>query len=129
MSVETSSYPMALENFSPSPKEGWAAFVQAPPRVQPEWLTHRRIRALSKEPAAEYNERRSAWRANLGPLNTPQLAALNEDLWDIVDSNAHDAHKAKAQSRSTAIPDLANPSPPPTSRKTFTAAKSPSMAR
>jgi hypothetical protein len=28
-------------------------------------------------------------------LNTPPLAALHEDLWDIVDSNVHDAIKAK----------------------------------
>jgi hypothetical protein len=31
----------------------------------------------------------------LGPLKTPQLAALHEDLWDILDSNLQDGDKAK----------------------------------
>jgi hypothetical protein len=75
MSQETSGDPLAIDNFTPSRKEGWAAFVHAPPRSQPERLTRRQIRALSNDAVAEYNERRSTWHANLGPLNTPPLAS------------------------------------------------------
>lgn len=81
--------------FAKSRKEGWATFVYAKPRTRPESLTRRQLRALSDTAAADYNQRRSLWHANLGPFNTPQLAALHDDLWDIVDSNRQDADKAK----------------------------------
>jgi hypothetical protein len=42
----------------------------------------------------------------LGPLKTPQLAALHEDLWDIVDSNLHDGDKAKSAVAIDAFPGL-----------------------
>ena len=52
----------------------------------------------------------------------PQLAALHEDLWDIVDSNAQDGDKAKGAVAIDAFPGLgkttsvlafARPVPPP----------------
>jgi hypothetical protein len=76
-------------------KEGWAAFVNAVPRQRPESLTRSAIRALGDAAANDYNLRRREWHANLGPLKTPQLAALHEDLWDILDSNLQDGDKAK----------------------------------
>jgi hypothetical protein len=35
------------------------------------------------------------WHANIGPLKTPQLATLHEDLQDILDSNVQDGDKGK----------------------------------
>ena len=96
MSDAIQSYPMSHDNGSLSRKEGWAAFVDAPPRPQPELLTRRQIRSLGEGAAEEYNDRRAEWHANLGPLETPQLRDLHADLWAIVGSNRQDAEKAKA---------------------------------
>jgi hypothetical protein len=95
MSDAIVSYPMSRDSGSLSRKEGWAAFVDAVPRAQPEVLTRRQIRALGEGAAEDYNDRRAEWHANLGPLKTPQLLELHADLWDIVDSNLQDAEKAK----------------------------------
>ncbi len=84
-----------LDNLTLARKEGWAAFVNAVPRQRPEPLTRSAIRALGDAAANDYNLRRREWHANLGPLKTPQLAALHEDLWDILDSNLQDGDKAK----------------------------------
>ncbi|MBS2964768.1 ATP-binding protein [Actinocrinis puniceicyclus] len=44
---------------------------------------------------AAYNVARRVWHANLGPIRTPQLDEVHEDMWDIVDSNQQDGEKAK----------------------------------
>ena len=75
-----------LDNLTLARKEGWRRFVNAPARVPPEPLTRAELDALSEEAVEDYNRRRREWHANLGPIKTPQLAALHEDLWDIVDS-------------------------------------------
>lgn len=49
---------------------------------------------------------RREWHANLGPMRTPQLASLHEDLWDIVDSNLQDGDKAKGDVAVDAFPGL-----------------------
>jgi len=87
-------------------KEGWAAFVNAVPRQRPESLTRSAIRALGDAAANDYNLRRREWHANLGPLKTPQLAALHEDLWDILDSNLQDGDKAKGAVAIDSVPGL-----------------------
>jgi hypothetical protein len=69
-------------------------------------MTCKKIRALGDGAREEYNQRRRVWHANLGPLKTPQLAALHEDLWDIVDSNAQDGDKAKGSIAIDAFPGL-----------------------
>jgi hypothetical protein len=55
---------------------------------------------------ADYNKQRRVWHANLGPIKTPQLAELHEDLWDIVDSNVQDGDKAKGAIAIDAFPGL-----------------------
>jgi hypothetical protein len=87
-------------------KEGWAAFVSATPRRRPESLSRSTINALGEAAASEYNLRRREWHANIGPLKTPQLTALHEDLWDIVDSNLQDGDKAKSAVAIDAFPGL-----------------------
>lgn len=98
--------PARLDNLTLARKEGWQQFVDAPARVQPEIMTCKKIRALGDDAREEYNQRRRVWHANLGPLRTPQLAALHEDLWDIVDSNAQDGDKAKGSIAIDAFPGL-----------------------
>ncbi|MCZ4095252.1 ATP-binding protein [Streptomyces sp. H39-C1] len=46
------------------------------------------------------------WHANLGPIKTPQLESLQEDLWDIVDSSLQDGDKAKGAVAIDAFPGL-----------------------
>lgn len=84
-----------LDNLTLSRKEGWKACTEAPKRIAPELLTKGQIRRLSEAAADIYKQRREDWHNNLGPLKTPQLAALHEDLWDILDSNAQDGDHAK----------------------------------
>lgn len=95
-----------LDNLTLARKEGWQQFVYAPARVKPEHLGRKQIRALGEGTREEYDRRRRVWHANLGPIKTPQLAALHEDLWDIVDSNAQDGDKAKGAIAIDAFPGL-----------------------
>ena len=95
-----------LDNLTLARKEGWRRFVNTPARIPPEPLTRAEIDALREEAVEDYNRRRREWHANLGPIKTPQLAALHEDLWDIVDSNAQDGDKAKGAVAIDAFPGL-----------------------
>jgi hypothetical protein len=95
-----------LDNLTLARKEGWQRFVNAPARIPPEPLTRAELDALGEEAVEDYNRRRREWHANLGPIKTPQLAALHEDLWDIVDSNAQDGDKAKGAVAIDAFPGL-----------------------
>ena len=95
-----------LDNLSLARKEGWRRFVEAPARVQPDTLSRTKLRALGAGAREEYNRHRRVWHANLGPIKTPQLAALHEDLWDIVDSNAQDGDRVKGAVAIDAFPGL-----------------------
>ena len=95
-----------LDNLTLARKEGWQQFVEAPRRPQPEEHTREEIRALGEAALEDYNQRRRVWHANLGPLKTPQLVAVHEDLWDIIDSNVQDGDKAKGAVAIDAFPGL-----------------------
>lgn len=84
-----------LDNLTLSRKEGWRDYVQGLPRTRPEQLTKRKIHSLSEAAADMYNRRRTDWHNNMGPFNTPMLAGVHEALWDILDSNEQDGHRAK----------------------------------
>jgi AAA domain len=85
----------SLDNLTLSRKEGWQAFTTAPKRECPDALSKAQIRRLNDAATDLYNEQRTKWHNNIGPLNTPQLAALHEDLWDIMDANDRDGNCAK----------------------------------
>jgi hypothetical protein len=95
-----------LDNLTLARKEGWRRLAEAPERVRPEALGRRELAALSEAARASYDRARRVWHANLGPLRTPQLAAVHEDLWDIVDSNQQDGDKAKGAIALDAFPGL-----------------------
>ena len=95
-----------LDNLTLARKEGWQRFVNTAARIPPEFLTRKELEELSEEAYDGYNRQRREWHANLGPIKTPQLAALHEDLWDIVDSNAQDGDKAKGAVAIDAFPGL-----------------------
>lgn len=95
-----------LDHLTLSRKEGFKRLAEAPPRPQPEWLTRRELKALAEGALADYNGWRRKHHANLGPLQTPQMKALHEDLWDIVDSNDQDSDKVKGGIAIDAFPGL-----------------------
>ncbi|MFL0239385.1 AAA family ATPase [Mycobacterium sp. SMC-17] len=95
-----------LDNLTLARKEGWQRFVNTPARITPEPLTRKELEALGEDAFEDYNRQRREWHANLGPINTPQMAALHEDLWDIVDSNVQDGDKAKGAVAIDAFPGL-----------------------
>jgi hypothetical protein len=95
-----------LDNLTLARKEGWQRFVDAPRRIQPELLTLAQLRQLSPKAKADHDRERRIWHANLGPIKTPQLAELHEDLWDIVDSNLQDGDKVKGAVAVDAFPGL-----------------------
>ena len=95
-----------LSNLTPSRKEDFLLFAETPPRVQPERLTRSQVRALSEPARADRGRRLRVWHANLGPFETPQLAELHEDMWDIIDSNAQDGEKVKGAIAIDAFPGL-----------------------
>lgn len=98
--------PARLDNLTLARKEGWRRLVDTPERVRPDPLTRKQLAALSDDAREDYELQRREWHANLGPIKTPQLAALHEDLWDIVDSNLQDGDKAKGAVAIDAFPGL-----------------------
>ncbi|MEV6314195.1 AAA family ATPase [Streptomyces sp. NPDC051776] len=95
-----------LDHLTLSRKEGLKRLAEAPSRPQPEALSRRQLKALNESARTEYDRHRRKWHANLGPLQTPQMAALHEDLWDIIDSNDQDGDKAKGGVALDAFPGL-----------------------
>ncbi|MFD8632422.1 AAA family ATPase [Streptomyces sp. NPDC058892] len=93
-------------NLALSRKEDFKAFVDASRRTRPDTLDQSALRALTAAERAAYDRARRQWHANLGPIRTPQLAALHEDLWDIVDSNLQDGDQAKGAVAVDAFPGL-----------------------
>lgn len=102
----STSSPPVLGNLALSRKEDWKAFAEASRRSRPELLTRTQLRALGEDAKTDYDRQRREWHANLGPIKTPQLAELHEDLWDIVDSNVQDGDKARGAVAVDAFPGL-----------------------
>lgn len=98
--------PARLDNLTMSRKEGLRAMADAPARRRPDWLSPKQLADLSDAASEEYDDDRSVWHANIGPIKTPQLKSLHEDLWDIVDSNRQDGDKAKGAVAVDAFPGL-----------------------
>lgn len=95
-----------LDMLTISRKEGWKRTVQAARRTQPAALTRAELSALSDVDRAADAKARRIWHANLGPLKTPQLTALHEDMWDIYDSSEEDGDTAKGAMAIDAFPGL-----------------------
>jgi hypothetical protein len=95
-----------LDHLTLSRKEGFRRMAETSARPQPELLTRSQLRKLGDDALNEYNKSRRKHHANLGPLQTPQMTALHEDLWDIVDSNEQDGDKVKGGIAVDAFPGL-----------------------
>ncbi|MDX2515853.1 ATP-binding protein [Streptomyces stelliscabiei] len=92
--------------YSPTRLSGWLQEVGGSDRVQPEILTRAQMTELSRGELLRHNDRRKVWHANIGPIRTPQLCALHDDLAEIVESNRHDGNKTKPAALVDAYPGL-----------------------
>ncbi|MEZ3178807.1 TniB family NTP-binding protein [Streptomyces pimonensis] len=97
---------LPLDNLTLSRKEGFRQLAEAPKRIQPDLMTVGQVALLDEPAHAAYNRLRRDWHANLGPIKTPQLNALQDDLWDIIDSNVQDGDKPKGAVAVDAFPGL-----------------------
>jgi hypothetical protein len=92
--------------YSLSAEEGWFEMVDAPARERPATKTKKQLAAMTEAERLQYNELRAVWHANLGPIQTPQLEQVHQDLWEIVDSNRQDGDKVKGAASIDAYPGL-----------------------
>lgn len=96
----------AERDWNPSTATGWFAMVDEPARVRPTALTAKQITGLSRVESLRYNETRATWHANLGPIRTPQIAAVFDELDEICGSNRQDGDKVKPAAVLDALPGL-----------------------
>src|SRR5260370_30048561 len=74
--------------------------------MPPDRLDPRALARLSPAARSDYDLARRIWHANIGPLKTPQMAAVHENLREIADSNMHDGDKVKGAAAIDAFPGL-----------------------
>jgi hypothetical protein len=83
------------QDYTLSLKEGWFARVEGPARPRPATLTKAAIAQLSGTQRLRYEEQRSVWHANLGPILTPQMDTVVAELDEIIESNRQDGDKGQ----------------------------------
>lgn len=92
--------------YSPTRLPGWLQEVNGPNRVRPEHHTMTQLAAMSPRALLMHNDDRAVWHANIGPIDTPQLLSLHDELSEIVDSNRQDGDKTKPAALLDAYPGL-----------------------
>jgi hypothetical protein len=85
---------------------GWLRMVEGPARTPPPRLSRAELAGLSATDRVRYDDARAVWHANLGPIRTPQLLDLHEDLAEIVEANRQDGDKNKPAALVDAYPGL-----------------------
>jgi hypothetical protein len=93
-------------DWNPCTKAGWFAMADTAARSRPPTRSAEQIAALPGIERRRYDEARALWHANLGPIHTPQLAAVFEGLDEIVGSNRQDGDKVKPAAVLDALPGL-----------------------
>jgi hypothetical protein len=97
---------VAERDWNPSTKTGWFAMTETPARTCPPALSAEQIVAMPRLDRRRYDEARALWHANLGPIHTPQLAAVFGELEEICGSNRQDGDKVKPAAVLDALPGL-----------------------
>ncbi|MEV6671077.1 ATP-binding protein [Streptomyces sp. NPDC051162] len=92
--------------YSPTRLPGWLQEVFGPDRVRPPQYTRAQLADLAPRDLRVHNDCREVWHANIGPIETPQLLALQDDLTELVESNRHDGDKTKPAALLDAYPGL-----------------------
>jgi hypothetical protein len=93
-------------DWNPSNKTGWFAMVEAPARVRPPSRTAEQLAAMAPRERLAYNHARAIWHANIGPIRTPQVDSLFEELDEIVGANRQDGDKVRPTAVLDALPGL-----------------------
>nr|MDT0667916.1 hypothetical protein [Micromonospora sp. DSM 115978] len=89
-----------------SSKDGWFAMVDAPPRDRPPRRSTAEIAEMSRTGRLRYDDARARWHANLGPIGTPGMDAVFEQLDEVCGSNRQDGEKVKPAAVLDALPGL-----------------------
>ncbi|MDT3446419.1 AAA family ATPase [Pseudofrankia sp. BMG5.37] len=89
-----------------SAKDGWFAMVDTEPRPRPPRRSRAEIAAMPRIDRLRYNEARARWHANLGPIATPGMDSVFEQLEEICGSNRQDGEKVKPAAVLDALPGL-----------------------
>src|SRR5436190_22446667 len=92
--------------YSLSRKEGWRRYVEAPARERPGQLSPGQLKRLGGAAREQYDEARHDWHANFGILKTPQLAAIHDELDQIVATNRQDPDRIRGAAVIDALPGL-----------------------
>ena len=93
-------------DYSLSVKEGWLQRVSAVPRTRPALLSQAELKGLDRVERLRYEEARSVWHANLGPLVTPRMQQVLDEIDEIVGANRQDGDKVKSAVVLDALPGL-----------------------
>jgi hypothetical protein len=93
-------------DWNPSTKAGWFAITDTPPRERPPVLSGEQIAALPPAGRRRYDQARAIWHANLGPIRTPQVDAMFDELEEICGSNRQDGDKVRPAAVLDALPGL-----------------------
>ncbi|GAA1387748.1 ATP-binding protein [Catellatospora chokoriensis] len=97
---------IAARHYSLTRLLGWLTMVDSPVRRQPEPRDRTQLAALTAAQRSAYNNARAVWHANLGPIRTPQLLALHENLAEIVEANQQDGDLTRPAALIDAYPGL-----------------------
>jgi hypothetical protein len=87
-----------------SRKEGWRRWVDTPARLRPEPLTAKQLAGLGEDARADYDDARHDWHANFGTIKTVQLAAIHDELDQIVATNRQDPDRVRGAVVIDALP-------------------------
>jgi len=93
-------------DYTLSRKEGWFQRAEAPARTTPEAFTREQLDALRSTERRRYDASRAVWHANLGPIVTPQMQSVFDDLEEIVESNRQDGDRVRSSAVLSAFPGL-----------------------
>ena len=89
--------------YTPTQLAGFLIRLEGPARTRPPCLSATEIAALSPIERTRYNDARAVWHANIGPIRTPQLLDLHEQLAGIVAANRQDGDKNGSSGFSVAV--------------------------
>jgi len=76
-------------------KTGWFRYAEAADRQRPVPPDGVEIADLRGRDRLLFNEVRAIWHANIGPIRTPQVAAIHADMHEIFGAARQDGHKVK----------------------------------
>jgi hypothetical protein len=93
-------------DYTLSRKVGWFARAESAPRFAPERYTRAQLDALGGVERRRYDAQRAVWHANLGPIITPQMQTLFDELEEIVQTNRQDGDRVRGSAVLSALPGL-----------------------